>query len=60
MHDSTTLEKKNYWQVLTSLVLEVQVISIGEEPGLQIETKKESLYFDYTQSFFDSTPDAAQ
>lgn len=45
MHDFNQFGK-NYWQLLTSLVLEVQVVSIREEPGLQVETKKKSLYFD--------------
>lgn len=44
MQDLTSLEN-NYWQVLTSLILEVQVVFIGEEPGLQNRNKKESVIF---------------
>lgn len=43
------LVTRNYWQILTGLILEVRVVSIGEEPGLQIEKKK--FYYTYATPF---------
>lgn len=39
------------WQVLTGLILEVRVVSVRKEPGLQVERKKNHFYYTYATSF---------